>query len=98
MDVLAAVGGALMGAGIAAQVGYWIGRRDRRPRAPAGGDVEQLRAVAGAAQELVDSGWDIEVALDDGDDPEEIATFVGLWERLDRAVHETRSSTPLEGT
>ena len=86
MDILAVIGGALMGAGIAAQLGYWIGRRERRRRAAAEPEIAGLDAVVGAARALVDSGWEIEVAVEDGDDPDELARFLRLWEQLEESV------------
>jgi len=96
VDILAVIGGALMGAGVAAQLGYWIGRRERRRREQPAPELAGLRDVEGAARALVDSGWEIEVAVEDGDDPDELARFLKLWEQLEESVKrsETASETP----
>ncbi len=96
MDILAVIGGALMGAGIAAQLGYWIGRRERRRREQPAAQPSGLDDVASAARALVDSGWEIEVAVEDGDDPDELAQFLKLWGQLEESVKrsETASETP----
>ena len=91
MDLFAAAGGALVGAALAIHLGYWIGRRDRKTRAVRAADLDELRDVALAAQEFVDSDLDIEVTIEERDDPEDVARFIGLWERLEASAKRTRA-------
>ena len=40
---------------------------------------------------FVDSDLDIEVTIEERDDPEDVARFVGLWDRLEASAKRTRA-------
>lgn len=78
MDVTGLVAGLLIGAGIAAHVGYRFGRRNNSAE----------RAVVDAAVHLRDVSVDFELTVDDDGDTELFEDVAAHWDTLESALDE----------
>jgi hypothetical protein len=76
MDITGVVAGLLIGADVAAHVGYWLGERRSA--------VE--RAVVDVAVDLRDVSQDFELTLDDDGDTGLFEDVAAHWDALERAL------------
>lgn len=76
MDATGLIAGLLLGAGVAAQIGYWLGKRRSR------GEV----AVVEAAKNLRDATSGMELIVESDPDQELFADVAEQWEALEEAL------------